>query len=134
MLLGGWDGGIEIGASELPVTATVDEIASHPERYDGSRVFVSGKVRSTHVEQGRMGSKFLALVLEEALPDSTNGSSVRVFSSTVSQFDSGSQVSVQGTYHRRGFYGGWPYDDFISAQEILGDQPHSGVPDKGSGM
>jgi len=135
LLLGGWgDGGVAIGARELPVTATVDDISSHPERYDGSRVFVSGKVRSTRVAQGRMGSNFLAMVLEEAPPDVSKSSSVQVFSLTVSPFEIGSLVSVQGTYHHRGFYGGWPYDNFISAQAIIGEQPDSDKGHKGSGM
>jgi len=135
LLLGGWeDGGVAIGARELPVTATIDDLASHPEQYDGSRVFVSGKVRSTRVEQGRMGSKFLAMVLEETLLDSSKSLSVQVFSLTVSRFEIGTPVSVQGTYHRRGFFGGWPYDEFISAQAIIGDQPDSDNGHKGSGM
>jgi hypothetical protein len=141
LLLGGWGDGTEIGARELPIPAAIGELVSYPERYDESRVFVTGKVRSIHVERGRMGSTFFAMVLEEAPPDGTevppggaNGSSVQVFSLTASKFDNGSQVSVQGTYHRNGFYGGWPYHGFIAAESIVGDQPDSGSPDKGSGM
>ena len=119
----GWPGdGVDIDAKELPIPATIQELLSQPDRYDGQRVFVNGRVRTIKMETGRRGSEYMGMVLEEAASDTDPGSSVRVFSLTVPRVGKGNPVSVQGTYHRQGRFGGWPYDDFIEADTIILDK------------
>jgi hypothetical protein len=122
------------GAKEFPIPTTVTDLTSQPKQYDGSRVFVSGTVREVKLERGRRGSEFLAMVLEETEPKGADRPSIQVFSQTLVSVDSGSRVSVQGTYHHDSYYGGWRYDDFIAAETIIQDQPDPEVPHSRPGL
>lgn len=113
---------VDAQAKELPIPATIQELLSQPELYDGHRVFVSGRVRRLKLEIGRRGSEYMDMVLEEVIPETVRSVSLQVFSMTLPQVGMGNQVSVQGTYHRHGRFGGWPHDDFIEAEAIIRDK------------
>jgi hypothetical protein len=106
-------------AKELPLPATVQELSAQPDQYDGHRVFVTGRVRTIKIEIGRRGSEFVAITLEDLPPDGTEGPTVKVFSATAPQIGRGSRISVQGTYHRQGRFGGLPHEEFIEADAIV---------------
>jgi hypothetical protein len=134
LVFGFWADQMDGGAKEFPIPTTVTDLASQPKQYDGSRVFVSGTVREANLEKGRRGSEFLSIVLEETEPKGADRASVQVFSLTLLSVDSGSRVSVQGTYHHDSYYGGWRYDNFIAAETIIQDQFDDGPLNKGSGL
>ncbi|HEY5593992.1 MAG TPA: hypothetical protein VIL61_02395 [Nitrospiria bacterium] len=106
-------------AKDLPIPATVQELSAQPDQYDGHRVFVTGRVKVIKIEVGRRGSEFVAMSLEESSKDGAKGPSVKVFSLTSPPLFEGSRISVQGTYHREGRFGGVPYEEFIEADAIL---------------
>lgn len=108
-----------VSAKDLPIPTTVGELSAEPGQFDGHRVFVTGRVRTITVERGRRGSEFLAMTLEEVSPERPGGPSVRVFSLDPFRLSQGNRISVQGTYHREGRFGGLPYEEFIEADAIL---------------
>ncbi len=99
---------------------TLDELKTEPGQYDGHRIVVSGRVQSIEVQQGRRGSEYVMLVLEE---ESANPSSARptikVVSLTLPQVQQGHYALVQGTYHVEGRQAGRPFEHFIDAEVIL---------------
>lgn len=120
LLFSGWEPGRGVGqAKDLQIPATVHELSAQPDQYDGHRVFVTGRVKMIKIEIGRRGSEFVAMTLEEISTDGAKGPSVRVFSLTSPSLFEGSRISVQGTYHREGRFGGLPYEEFIEADAIL---------------
>ncbi len=115
---GGWfvvDG----RSGEPPLRAAVHELVDDSGRYDGRQVVVSGLVRSIEFQQGRRGSEYLILNLEEEPPTRSGSTpSVKVIGFAFPNIAVGAQVQVQGIYHREGKWGGHSYEYFIEAQEV----------------
>ena len=107
-------------AKELPMLVTLTDLQSEPSQYDGHRIVVTGRVRSIEVQQGRRGSEYVMLVLEDETPGGTSlPSSIRVVSFTLPAVRQGHYALVQGTYHVEGKQAGRPFENFIDAEIIL---------------
>lgn len=110
-------------AKELPMLVTLNDLKAEPGQYDGHRIVVTGRVQSIEVQQGRRGSEFVMLVLEEESPNpSSTGSTIKVVSLTLPTIQRGHHALVQGTYHVQGKQGGRPFEHFIDAEVILKDR------------
>lgn len=105
---------------ELPMQVTVSDLRASPDLYDNHRVVVTGQVRSIEVQKGRRGGSFVLLVLEER-PQGTPEIilSIQVVSLTLPHVSEGHRALVQGVYHREGWAGGRPFEQFIEAEAIL---------------
>ncbi len=103
-----------------PVTVAVGTLSAASEQYDGQRVIVTGRVRSMEVQTGRRGSSYVMMVLEEigAQPGKANPT-VTVIISDIPKVNTGSDVLVQGTYHREGRQAGKTFEHFIDAEAVL---------------
>jgi hypothetical protein len=105
---------------ELPVLATIKELLAEPNRYDGRRVVVAGRIRSIEFQTGRRGSEFILLVLEEHRADPNDPNlSIDVTSITLPKVRRGNSVLVQGVYHVEGKQGGRSFERFIDADTIV---------------
>lgn len=105
---------------ELPMLVTLNDLKTEPNQYDGHRIVVTGRVQSIEVQQGRRGSEYVILVLEEesANPSSTKPT-IKVVSLTFPKVQQGHFALVQGTYHMEGRQAGRPFEHFIDAEVIL---------------
>lgn len=103
-----------------PITVTIQALSAAPEQYDEQRVIVTGRVRSMEVQTGRRGSSYVMMVLEEigAQPGKTIPT-VTVIILDVPKVNIGSDVLVQGTYHREGRQAGKTFEHFIDAEAVL---------------
>jgi len=105
---------------ELPMQATVSDLASDPKQYDGHRVVVTGRVRSMQMQVGRRGSEYLMIVLEEDSPTSSEKvKPVQVYISTIPKVREGDRALVQGVYHIEGNQAGRNFEHFVDAEVIL---------------
>jgi hypothetical protein len=105
---------------ELPMQATVSDLASDPKQYDGHRVVVTGRVRSMQMQVGRRGSEYLMIVLEEDSPTSSGKvKPVQVYISTLPKVREGDRALVQGVYHIEGKQAGRNFEHFVDAEVIL---------------
>ena len=110
----------QAGPKELPVLATIKQLLTEPDQYDGRRVVVAGRVRSIEFQTGRRGSEFIRMVLEENSPDANDPKiSIEVTSVTIPKVSRGNSVLVQGIYHVEGKQGGRPFERFIDADTIV---------------
>lgn len=105
---------------ELPMLVTLNDLKTEPNQYDGHRIVVTGRVQSIELQQGRRGSEYVMLVLEEesANPSSTRPT-IKVVSLTLPTVKQGHFALVQGTYHVEGKQAGRPFEHFIDAEVIL---------------
>lgn len=105
---------------ELPMLVTLNDLKTEPNQYDGHRIVVTGRVQSIEVQQGRRGSEYVMLVLEEETvnPSSTRPT-IKVVSLTLPTVKQGHFALVQGTYHVEGRQAGRPFENFIDAEVIL---------------
>jgi hypothetical protein len=105
---------------ELPMLVTLNDLKMEPNQYDGHRIVVTGRVQSIELQQGRRGSEYVMLVLEEesANPSSTRPT-IKVVSLTLPTVKQGHFALVQGTYHVEGKQAGRPFEHFIDAEVIL---------------
>ncbi|WDT74058.1 MAG: hypothetical protein MPW16_12390 [Candidatus Manganitrophus sp.] len=105
---------------ELPMLVTLNDLKTEPNQYDGHRIVVTGRVQSIELQQGRRGSEYVMLVLEEELanPSSTRPT-IKVVSLTLPTVKQGHFALVQGTYHVEGRQAGRPFEHFIDAEVIL---------------
>lgn len=109
---------------ELPTPVVVRDLLARPDQYDGQRVLVSGFIRSIEMQQGRRGSEYLVLVLEDArFDDPEPAPSITVVSQDVVRLRRCDRALVQGVYHREGKQAGRPYEHFIEAEAVLQDAP-----------
>lgn len=107
-------------AKELPMLVTLNDLKQAPGQYDGHRIVVTGRVQSIEVQQGRRGSEYVMLVLEDESPNPSNSSPIiRVVSLTLPAVRQGHYALVQGTYHMEGKQAGRPFENFIDAEVIL---------------
>lgn len=105
---------------ELPAPVAVRDLVERPAEYDGRRVIANGFVRSIELQQGRRGSEYVVLVLEDAAADAPESVfSVTVVSLSVVSFRKCDRALVQGVYHREGKQAGRPYEHFIDAEAVL---------------
>lgn len=88
---------------------TLNDLKTEPNQYDGHRIVVTGRVQSIELQQGRRGSEYVMLVLEEELanPSSTRPT-IKVVSLTLPTVKQGHFALVQGTYHVEGRQAGRP--------------------------
>lgn len=103
---------------ELPMLVTLDDLKTEPRQYDGHRIVVSGRVQSIEVQQGRRGSEYVMIVLEEESADPSTPT-IKVVSLTLPQVQQGHYALVQGTYYVEGRQAGRPFEHFIDAEVIL---------------
>jgi len=107
-------------SKELPMLVTVSDLAAEPDRYDGHRVVVTGRVRSIELQTGRRGSEYLMLVLEEDFPASSGTvQPVQIFSPTLPKIQEGDPALVQGVYHKEGKQAGRNFEHFVDSEVIL---------------
>lgn len=107
-------------AKELPMLVTLNDLKTEPDQYDGHRIVVSGRVQSIEVQQGRRGSEYVMLVLEEeTVNPSSTGPTIKVISMTLPKVQRGHYALVQGTYHVEGKQAGRPFEHYIDAEIIL---------------
>lgn len=107
-------------AKELPMLVTLNDLKTEPSQYDGHRIVVTGRVQSIEVQQGRRGSEYVMLVLEEESPNpSSTRPTIKVVSFTLPTIQRGHHALVQGTYHVEGKQAGRPFEHFIDAEVIL---------------
>lgn len=114
---------------ELPVMVSVQDLLSDPERFDGHRVVVSGKVRDISILKGRRGGNYLFIRLESR--KTSTGKSrpvIKVFSLLPAPVSSGNEVLVQGKYYIKGKSGGLPFENFIQAEAIMREPSGEGTP------
>lgn len=105
---------------ELPMLVTLDDLKTEPKQYDGHRIVVTGRVQSIEVQQGRRGSEYVMIVLEEeAVNPSSTRPTIKVLSLTLPKLQQGHYALVQGTYHMEGKQAGRPFENFIDAEVIL---------------
>jgi hypothetical protein len=105
---------------ELPMQATVSDLAAQPGQYDGHRVVVTGRVRSMEMQVGRRGSEFLMIILEEDSPTSSGKvKPVQVYIPTIPKVREGDRALVQGVYHIEGKQAGRNFEHFVDAEVIL---------------
>ncbi len=103
-----------------PVTVTVGVLSAASEQYDGQRVIVTGRVRSMEVQTGRRGSSYVMMVLEEVgSPSGKANPTVNVIILDIPKVNTGSDVLVQGIYHREGRQAGKTFEHFIDAEAVL---------------
>ncbi len=116
------DGSVQAAPKELSPLVAIGDLSVGSDRFDGHRVVVRGRVRSIELRNGRRGSEFVMLVVEEQTPDASGRLlSVQVFTFTPPLVGTGETVLVQGTYHREGRQAGLPFEHFIEAEAILRD-------------
>jgi hypothetical protein len=113
---------------EVPANVAIHDLLESPDQYDGRRVVVTGFVSSIAFEQGRRGSEYAVITLEET---ATSGLSttyaVTVISLAMPKVRQCQHALVQGVYHREGKQAGRPYEFFIDAEAVLpDDHPDSG--------
>ena len=110
-------------AKELPKQVTVEELSAEPERYDGERVFVIGRVQKIEGLRGRRGGLFVMILLEGAAEDDSGRRySVGVFSlPPPPRVRLGDRAIIQGVYHQSARKAGRPLEHFIDAEAILRD-------------
>ena len=103
-----------------PITVTIEALSTASEQYDGQRVIVTGRVRSMEVQQGRRGSSYVMMVLEEVgtQPGKTIPT-VNVIILNIPKVHTGSDALVQGIYHREGKQAGKTFEHFIDAEVVL---------------
>jgi len=102
-----------------PLRVTVGDLVKAPQRYDKRMVQVSGVVRSIEFQQGRRGSEYLLLTLEEIHGVSpAPRPSVKVVTQYVLRVQIGEQLLVRGVFYIEGKEAGRPYERFIDAEEI----------------
>lgn len=102
---------------------TLNDLKTEPNQYDGHRIVVSGRVQSIEVQQGRRGSEYVMLVLEEeSVNPSSTRPTIKVVSLTLPQVQRGHHALVQGTYHVEGKQAGHPFEHFIDAEVILDEK------------
>jgi hypothetical protein len=105
---------------ELPMLVTLNDLSAEPDRYDGHRVVVTGRVRSIEVQAGRRGSQLALLVLEEAAPKGSDlRSTVFVITLVTPGVQQGNQALIQGIYHLEGRQAGRLFNHFIDAEVIM---------------
>lgn len=101
-----------------PVALNVHELVSNSDHYDGQRVLVSGIVRSVEFQQGRRGSEYIVLILEDSGATPHGREAVTVVTFVAPRLTKCAHAWVQGVYHREGKQGGRPYERFIEAEVI----------------
>ena len=103
-----------------PTTVTIQALLTAPEQYDGRRVIVTGRVQSMEVQTGRRGSSYVMMVLEEiGSPSGKAIPTVTVIILDIPKVNTGSDVLVQGIYHREGRQAGKTFEHFIDAEAVL---------------
>lgn len=111
---------MEGAPKELPTWVTLKDLSAEPDRYDGRRVVVTGRVRSIEIQVGRRGSQYAVLVLEEEGPEAFDLKStvfvVTLLPPTVRQ---GHRALVQGVYHLEGRQVGQLFEHFIDTEVIV---------------
>ncbi len=109
---------------EVPANVAIHDLLEYPDRYDGRRVVVTGFVSSIAFEQGRRGSEYAVLLLEETVAGvPPTAYSVKVISLTMPRVRQCQHALVQGVYHREGKQAGRPYEFFIDADAVLQSDP-----------
>jgi hypothetical protein len=113
---------------EVPANVAIHDLLESPDQYDGRRVVVTGFISSIAFEQGRRGSEYAVIMLEEAVTDAPpTAYAVTVISLTMPKVGQCQPALVQGVYHREGKQAGRPYEFFIDAEAILpNDRTDSG--------
>jgi hypothetical protein len=105
---------------DSPTSATVRDLVNNPSQYDGRRLVVSGLIHSITLEQGRRGSEYYVVVLDEpVITPRESRISVTVISDPVPNLRRGQHVTIRGIFHREGNEHGHPYEYFIDAESIL---------------
>ena len=105
---------------EPPLSVTISALLSGPDQYDGQRVIVSGRVRSIELQEGRRGSSYVRIVLDEVGNKSDEPvPSVTVIILNIPPVREGLDVLVQGVYHREGRQAGRIFENFIDAEVIV---------------
>jgi hypothetical protein len=105
---------------EPPITVTIQALSAASEQYDGQRVIVAGRVQSMEVQTGRRGSSYVMMVLEEVgSPSGKANPTVHVIILDIPKVSTGSDVLVQGFYHRKGRQAGKSFEHFIDAEAVL---------------
>jgi hypothetical protein len=113
---------------EVPANVAIHDLLESPDQYDGRRVVVTGFISSIAFEQGRRGSEYAVIKLEEAATsDPSTAYAVTVISLTMPKVGQCQHALVQGVYHRAGKQAGRPYEFFIDAEAVLlNDRTDSG--------
>ena len=105
---------------DAPANVAIHDLLEDPDRYDGRRVVVTGFVSSIAFEQGRRGSEYAVLMLEETVTSvPPTAYAVKVISLTMPKVRQCQYALVQGVYHREGKQAGRPYEFFIDAEAVL---------------
>ena len=99
-------------AKELPRLIPLQEVGHE---HNAQRISVFGWVRSVEIKPGRMGSKYVELMLGEG----DTVMKVVTLAPVYNILDT--HVIVQGTYKEFGRVGGIPLDHYISAEYIERD-------------
>lgn len=106
----------------LPVMVSVRDLVSDPDRFDGHRVVVSGRVRDISLQKGRRGGNYIVLRLESLKSNPRKSRPVvKVFSLIPAPVLRGNEALVQGIYYIKGRAGGLPFENFIQADAIMKD-------------
>lgn len=109
---------------EVPANVAIHDLLADPDRYDGKRVVVTGVVSSIAFEQGRRGSEYAVIMLEETVTSGPpTAYAVTVISLTMPRIRQCQPALVQGVYHRQGKQAGRPYEFFIDADAVLESDP-----------
>lgn len=105
---------------DLPVMVSLRDLLSDPDRFDGHRVVVSGRVASIKLQKGRRGGTYIVLRLE-ALKSNPRKSrpAIKVFTLFPPPVMRGHEAVVQGKYVHKGRAGGISFENFIRADAIM---------------
>lgn len=103
--------GSQGSAKELPILVTLEELEG--DQYNTQRVVVMGSVRSVEGKRGRQGSQYFQIEIDD------EERTITILSLSMPKISPGHFVAVQGTFHQRGWFAGYPMSQYIIAEMVV---------------
>ena len=109
----------QIASHNTPKHVSIDMVVSHPGDYDGRNIQLTGRIISIEQSASRRGNMYLVFtIMNVNSPTNTPGDTLRIFAFSWPRLEPGDTIAVHGTYRVDYWFGGFPFENFIYAEQI----------------
>lgn len=108
----------QIATDRIVHHASVRQVLEDPSGFNGASVHITGQITAIEQRLSRNGSFYLVLTVTDPNVTEDGNHSLTVFSFLPPKFKTGDTIVVEGTYRVDYWFAGWPFENFIDAENI----------------